>query len=122
VTADRAVTAHDAHHRRPDKATERQLDERIEGLSADITSLMEKDAARERLMMVPGIGPIILSAMVTAIGSGEGVLRGPRFFAAWPPAGREGREILIFAAGLATETNTFAPFPTGVRSLLKCVL
>jgi transposase len=42
----------------------RRLDERIEGLSADITSLVEKDPACERLMTVPGIGPIISSAMV----------------------------------------------------------
>src|SRR5712672_2448849 len=49
----------------------RRLDERIEGLSAAITSLVEKDAACERLMTVPGIGPIISSAMVAAIGNGE---------------------------------------------------
>ena len=47
----------------------RRLDERIEGLSADITSLVEKDPACERLMTVPGIGPIISSAMVAAIGT-----------------------------------------------------
>jgi transposase len=35
----------------------RRLDERIEGLSADISSLVEKDPACERLMTVPGIGP-----------------------------------------------------------------
>jgi transposase len=49
----------------------RRLDERIEGLSADITSLVEKDPVCERLMTVPGIGPIISSAMVAAIGNGE---------------------------------------------------
>jgi transposase len=60
----------------------RRLDERIEGLSADITSLVEKDPACERLMTVPGIGPIFSSAMVTAIGSGEVFSKG-RDFAAW---------------------------------------
>src|SRR5499425_663647 len=40
----------------------RRLDERIEALSADITSLVEKDPACARLMTVPGIGPIISSA------------------------------------------------------------
>src|SRR5258706_5595047 len=49
----------------------RRLDERIEGSSADITSLVEKDPACERLMTVPGIGPIISIAMVAAIGNGE---------------------------------------------------
>jgi transposase len=37
----------------------RRLDERIEGLSSDITRLVEQDPACERLMTVPGIGPII---------------------------------------------------------------
>src|SRR5215472_2958826 len=60
----------------------RRLDERIEGLSADITSLAEKDPACERLMTVPGIGPIISSAMVAAIGNGEVFSKG-RDFAAW---------------------------------------
>jgi transposase len=60
----------------------RRLDERIEGLSADITSLVENDPACERLMTVPGIGPIISSAMVAAIGNGEVFSKG-RDFAAW---------------------------------------
>src|SRR6516162_9826614 len=60
----------------------RRLDERIEGLSADITSLVEKDPACERLMTVPGIGPIISSAMVAAIGTGDVFSKG-RDFAAW---------------------------------------
>ena len=60
----------------------RRLDERIEGLSADITSLVEKDPACARLMTVPGIGPIISSAMVAAIGNGDVFSKG-RDFAAW---------------------------------------
>src|SRR6516164_8462180 len=60
----------------------RRLDERIEGLSADITSLVEKDPACERLMTVPGIGPVISSAMVAAIGTGDVFSKG-RDFAAW---------------------------------------
>ena len=60
----------------------RRLDERIDGLSANIASLVEKDPACERLMTVPGIGPIISSAMVAAIGTGEVFSKG-RDFAAW---------------------------------------
>src|SRR5262244_3362384 len=59
-----------------------RLDERIEGLSADITSLVDADPACARLMTVPGIGPIISSAMVAAIGTGEVFSKG-RDFAAW---------------------------------------
>ena len=46
----------------------RRLDERIEGLSAEIAVLACADSGCERLMSVPGIGPIISSAMVAAIG------------------------------------------------------
>ncbi len=47
-----------------------RLDERIESLSTDIKGLADQDPACERLMTVPGIGPIISSAMVAAIGNG----------------------------------------------------
>jgi len=59
----------------------RRLDERIEGLSADITSLVEKDPACARLMTVPGIGPVISSAMVAAIGTGDVFSKGRDFAA-----------------------------------------
>ena len=46
----------------------RRLDERIEALSSEIAALAEDDASCQRLMTVPGIGPIISSATVAAIG------------------------------------------------------
>jgi transposase len=60
----------------------RRLDERVEGLSADIETLAQHDQACKRLMTVPGIGPIISSAMVAAIGRGE-VFSNGRDFGAW---------------------------------------
>ena len=60
----------------------RRLDERIEGLSSEIAALAEQDAACKRLMTVPGIGPIISSAMVAAIGTGDVFSKG-RDFGAW---------------------------------------
>jgi len=60
----------------------RRLDERIEGLSAEIDVLARADSGCERLMSVPGIGPIISSAMVAAIGTGDAFTKG-RDFAAW---------------------------------------
>jgi transposase len=41
----------------------RRLDERIEHLSGEITALAHQDAGCERLVSVPGIGPIVSSAM-----------------------------------------------------------
>ena len=60
----------------------RRLDERIDQLSNEIAVLARQDAGCERLMSVPGIGPIISSAMVAAIGTGDAFAKG-RDFAAW---------------------------------------
>jgi transposase len=60
----------------------RRLDERIGQLSSEIELLARRDAGCERLMSVPGIGPVISSAMVAAIGAGDAFSKG-RDFAAW---------------------------------------
>ena len=60
----------------------RRLDDRIEGVSGEIEALARADSGCERLMSVPGIGPIISSAMVAAIGAGDAFSKG-RDFAAW---------------------------------------
>jgi transposase len=60
----------------------RRLDERVDGLSEEIEALARRDAGCERLMSVPGVGPIIASAMVAAIGAGDAFAKG-RDFAAW---------------------------------------
>ena len=60
----------------------RRLDGRIEGLSEEIEGLACNDCGCERLMSVPGIGPIISSAVVAAIGAGDVFSKG-RDFAAW---------------------------------------
>jgi transposase len=60
----------------------RRLDERIERLSSEIEVLARQDAGCERLMSVPGIGPIVSSATVAAIGTGDAFTKG-RDFAAW---------------------------------------
>jgi transposase len=60
----------------------RRLDQRIDCLSSEIAVLARQDPGCERLMSVPGIGPIISSAMVAAIGTGDAFAKG-RDFAAW---------------------------------------
>jgi transposase len=60
----------------------RGLDARIDAVTEEIAALARQDAGAERLMSVPGIGPIISSAMVAAIGAGEVFGKG-RDFAAW---------------------------------------
>src|SRR6201997_122322 len=60
----------------------RRPDARIEGLTGEIETLARQDQHCERLMSVPGIGPIISSAMVAAIGTGDVFSKG-RDFGAW---------------------------------------
>jgi len=60
----------------------RRLDECIENLSDEIAALVRQDKGCERLMTVPGIGPIISSAMVAAIGGGDAFSKGCDF-GAW---------------------------------------
>jgi transposase len=59
-----------------------RLDERIAYVSAEIEALAAQDEHCQRLMSVPGVGPIISSAMVAAIGTGSGFKQG-RDFGAW---------------------------------------
>ena len=58
------------------------LEARIASLSEEIETLATKDEACQRLMTVPGIGVIISSAVVSAIGTG-GAFKQGRDFAAW---------------------------------------
>jgi len=60
----------------------RRLDDRIAGLSAEIEALARLDPGCQRLRSVPGSGPIISSATVAAIGTGDTFGKG-RDFAAW---------------------------------------
>jgi hypothetical protein len=59
-----------------------RLDERVAAVSAEIESLAEQDEGCQRVMTVPGVGPIISSAVVAAIGNGAGFTQG-RDFGAW---------------------------------------
>ena len=59
-----------------------RLDERIESVTDEIEALARGDEGCRRLMTVPGVGPIIASAMVAAIGNGVAFAKG-RDFAAW---------------------------------------
>src|ERR1700739_3824723 len=60
----------------------RRLDERIETVSAEIEALARQDESCQRLMSVPGVGPIISSAVGAAVGNGAGCKQG-RDFGAW---------------------------------------
>jgi transposase len=56
-----------------------RLDARIDDLSGEIEALAHQDKGCERLMTVARIGPIISSAMVAAIGTGDAFSKGRDF-------------------------------------------
>ena len=58
------------------------LDGRIETITGEIEQLSRNEENCQRLMSIPGIGPLISTAMVAAIGAGDAFDRG-RDFSAW---------------------------------------
>jgi transposase len=59
-----------------------RLDARIDAVTEEIEAAGKREASCQKLMTIPGIGPLISTAMVAAIGSGEAFERG-RDFGAW---------------------------------------
>ena len=60
----------------------RYLDDRIERVTGEIEGLARTDVNCGQLISVPGMGPIIASATVAAVGNGTAFAKG-RDFAAW---------------------------------------
>ncbi len=58
------------------------LDRRIEDVSAEIEEISRTEENCANIMTIPGIGPMISTAMVAAVGKGE-AFDGGRDFAAW---------------------------------------
>jgi len=58
------------------------VEEQIEGLSRELERISASDAGCTRLRQIPGIGPIVATAIVAAIGNGAAFGKG-RDFAAW---------------------------------------
>jgi len=59
------------------------VDERIKALSSEIEETSRSEENSASVMIIPGIGPLISTAIIAAIGKGEVFERG-RDFAAWP--------------------------------------
>lgn len=59
-----------------------QLEREIDDVSIEIDSVAKTDPVCRRLMTVPGIGPIVATALVAAVGDGSAFQRG-RDLAAW---------------------------------------
>jgi transposase len=60
----------------------KELEQQLEGLDREVEQIASGDAACQRLRQIPGIGPLIATAMIAAIGNGAAFHKG-REFAAW---------------------------------------
>ena len=61
----------------------KELEEQIATLSGEIETICESDAACQRLRQIPGIGPLVASATVGAIGNGAAFRRGATLQPGW---------------------------------------
>jgi transposase len=99
----------------------RRLDERIEELTRTIEEIAKGDEGCRRLMTIPGIGPIVSSAMVAAIGDGAAFVKA-RDFGAWlgpvPKQLSTGDRTLLL--GISKRGNRYlrTMFIQGARSVL----
>jgi transposase len=99
----------------------RRLDERIGEVTATIEEAARRDEGCRRLMAVPGIGPIVSSAMVAAIGDGAAFAKA-RDFGAWlglvPKQVSTGDRTLLL--GISKRGNRYlrTMFIQGARSVL----
>jgi transposase len=60
----------------------KELERQIESLNNDIERICANDAACQRLLQIPGVGPLVASALIAAIGNGAAFRRG-RDLSAW---------------------------------------
>jgi transposase len=58
------------------------LESQIGVASREIERIADEDAECQRLQQIPGVGPLVATAMVAAIGNGSAFVKG-REFAAW---------------------------------------
>jgi transposase len=58
------------------------LEEQVEAVSRQVAVVASQDSACQRLREIPGVGPLVATAMVAAVGNGSAFVRG-RDFAAW---------------------------------------
>src|SRR4030088_3527901 len=61
----------------------KDLEQQIVAMNAEVEQIASSDPACQRLRQIPGIGPLVATAIVAAIGNGAAFHKG-REFASWP--------------------------------------
>jgi transposase len=102
----------------------KQLNSDIERASDEIDAIASQDAACQRLRGIPGVGPLVATATVAAIGNGAAFRKG-REFAAWlgliPRQHSTGGKAHLL--GISKRGNVYLRrlFIHGARAVLLCV-
>ena len=96
----------------------RRLDERVERVTEEIEQLAHGSESCRQLMTVPGIGPLIASAMVAAIANGAAFAKGRDFAAA--SCRSKGRPVIGRSLGTSASAviAIYALFIQGARVIL----
>jgi transposase len=100
------------------------LELQVEELSREIESIARADAACRRLQKIPGVGPLVATAVVAAIGNGAAFRKG-REFAAWlglvPRQHSTGGRARLL--GISKRGNSYPRrlFIHGARSVVLCM-
>ena len=89
------------------------LDKRINNIASEIEIISKREDNCQRLMSVPGIGPMISTAMVAAIRTGEAFERG-RDFGAW--LGLVPRQYSTGGKAILGRISTSSKFPLAKSS------
>jgi transposase len=99
----------------------KQLDEQVESFNTQIEAIGSDDPVCQRLREIPGVGPLIASAVVASIGNGAAFHKG-REFAAWlgliPKQYSTGGKVKLL--GISKRGNRYlrTMFIHGARSLV----
>jgi transposase len=99
----------------------KQLDGQVESFNTQIEAIGSEDPACQRLREIPGVGPLIASAVVASIGNGAAFHKG-REFAAWlgliPKQYSTGGKVTLL--GISKRGNRYlrTMFIHGARSLV----
>jgi transposase len=102
----------------------KQLNSDVECVSDEIDAIASQDAACQRLRGIPGVGPLVATATVAAIGNGAAFRKG-REFAAWlgliPRQHSTGGKAHLL--GISKRGNIYLRrlFVHGARAVLLCV-
>jgi len=98
----------------------RGLETQLTGVTATIEAVASEDEACQRLLDVPGVGPLTATALVAAIGTGEAFRKG-RDFASWlglvPRQHSTGQ---ISAAWTQQARQQSSPSPLRARRTFRC--